>query len=120
MPRVSVPYRFDDGCDDEAISDAAPDTLSEGDAGLLLSYLRSAERIVAAPGVIDDPFVPGNPNARVRSCSGSEQLTVPALASADADVLSRRSSGPPPQPHDPWSITPTAAANPQSTDAIRG
>ncbi len=66
MPRVSVPYRFDDGCDDEEGFEAAPDTLSEGDARLLLGYLRSAECIVAAPGVIEDPFVPGNPNARVR------------------------------------------------------
>ncbi|MGW4635622.1 hypothetical protein [Nocardia sp. NPDC004415] len=38
--------------------EAAPDTLSEGEARLLLGYLRSAECIVAATGIIEDPFVP--------------------------------------------------------------
>ncbi|MFE3795800.1 hypothetical protein KHQ06_37255 [Nocardia tengchongensis] len=66
MPRVSAPYRIDDADGTEEGFDAAPDTLSEDDAELLLGYLRSAECIVAAPGVIEDPFVPGNPNARVR------------------------------------------------------
>ncbi|MFE3057992.1 hypothetical protein [Nocardia sp. NPDC059239] len=66
MPRVSAPYRIDDVGGNEEGFDAVPDTLSQGDAELLLGYLRSAACIVAAPGAIEDPFEPGNPNARVR------------------------------------------------------
>ncbi|WP_051026733.1 hypothetical protein [Nocardia higoensis] len=78
-----MPYRLDESCDDEEAFDAEPDTLSEGDAGLLLAYLRSAACIVAAPGVIEDPFAPGNPNARVRVGLKTDGEWVWALAWED-------------------------------------
>ncbi|GAB0103807.1 hypothetical protein JMUB6875_27810 [Nocardia sp. JMUB6875] len=67
MPIVSAPYRLDktSSNDDEGF-DAEANTLTEDDAELLLGYLRSATCVLAAPGTTEDPFAPGNPNARVR------------------------------------------------------